>query len=108
MSRYDHDLAGLSRLLEDEPPYRARQLFEGFHHRLAEIDELTDLPSSLRADLAQRAELRSALELVTEHQADRAMTRKWLFRLHDGILVETVLMHHLRHSSVCISSALAR
>ena len=39
-----------------EPPYRARQVFAGLHHRrLRSLDELTDLPKELRERLNERA-----------------------------------------------------
>jgi 23S rRNA (adenine2503-C2)-methyltransferase len=104
VSRYDLDEAALAAHLAPLPRYRARQLFEGMHERLAEPGELTELPRALRESLAADPVLAPALRRVAERSSDGGGTTKWLFELFDGSRVETVLMHHPRHSTVCISS----
>jgi 23S rRNA (adenine2503-C2)-methyltransferase len=89
-------------LLAGEPAYRARQVWDGLYRRLAEPEELTDLPKALRRRLVE--DLPPALEPVTESRSDRGETVKYLWRLGDGVLVETVLMHHRDRSTVCVSS----
>lgn len=103
-SRYDLSLGELAALLEGEPAFRARQLHDGLYRHLAEPDELTVLPRALRERLRGVPELSPALRTERELQADRSQTTKWLFALHDGQQVETVLMHYPRHSTVCVSS----
>jgi 23S rRNA (adenine2503-C2)-methyltransferase len=102
VSRYDHDRAGLAALLDGQPSYRVDQVWKGLYERGAELDELTDLPKSLRAGLAD--DLPLALHAVTEQQADGGETVKWLWQLADGAKVETVLMHYPERSTVCIST----
>jgi 23S rRNA (adenine2503-C2)-methyltransferase len=104
VSRYDLDEAALAAHLASLPRYRSRQLFDGLHRRLADPAELTDLPRDLRQSLADDPLLAPALTVVTEQSADNGQTSKWLFALADGSRVETVLMHHPRHSTVCVSS----
>jgi len=104
VSRYDLDRRQVAELLADLPPYRARQLWDGLYKRLVDPGELTELPRSLRRRLAQAPELEPALRPERETLADDGATLKWLFALHDGERVETVLMHHVRHSTVCVSS----
>jgi 23S rRNA (adenine2503-C2)-methyltransferase len=101
-TRYDLTPADLSELLAGEPGYRARQVWDGLYRRLAGPEELTDLPKALRGLLA--GALPAALDLVTESLGDGGRTIKYLWRLGDGVLVETVLMHHRDRSTVCISS----
>jgi 23S rRNA (adenine2503-C2)-methyltransferase len=45
-----------------------------------------------------------ALELVTESATSDGNTVKWLWRLHDGSSIETVLMHYPDRSTVCVST----
>ena len=104
MSRYDNGMDELAALLGDVPGFRVRQLYEGLYRGLAEPGELHVLPSSMRSELEARPELVPALTLVRETSADDEMTKKWLFSLDDGNVIESVLMHHPRHSTVCVSS----
>ncbi|HUP84341.1 MAG TPA: 23S rRNA (adenine(2503)-C(2))-methyltransferase RlmN [Acidimicrobiales bacterium] len=87
-----------------EPPYRARQVWEGLYvHGTAPAD-LTTLPKSLRQRLAGDPDLAPALTAAYESVTEDGATRKWLWTLHDGRQVETVLMHYPARSTVCISS----
>jgi 23S rRNA (adenine2503-C2)-methyltransferase len=104
VSRYDLELDALGELMENEPAFRARQLHEGLYAQLAEPQEISSLPARLRERLASDERLAPALEVVREQRADDGATTKWLYRLSDGRHIESVLMHHPRHSTVCISS----
>ena len=104
MARYDVDRAALAALLADEPRFRVDQVWHGLYQELADPGTLTVLPSSLRQRLAQAQELVPALDLVTRREADRGSTVKWLWRLHDGARIETVLMEYRDRATVCISS----
>jgi 23S rRNA (adenine2503-C2)-methyltransferase len=103
-SRYDLDRTSLAALVADLPSFRAEQLWHALYHRLAEPSEAHELPAKVRERLAGVPQLRPALFLDTEQRADGGTTAKWLFRLNDGAPIETVLMHHPRHSTVCVSS----
>ncbi|MFT4082471.1 MAG: 23S rRNA (adenine(2503)-C(2))-methyltransferase RlmN [Nocardioides sp.] len=86
------------------PGFRARQLSVHYFDRLVDDPEqMTDLP------LAQRAELVTGFlpELMTPLrtlEADRGTTRKTLWRLFDGALVESVLMRYPDRATMCVSS----
>lgn len=99
---YDVGRDELATLLEGEPPYRVRQVWNGLYRRGVEPLAMTDLPGSLRERLHH--ELPPALSAVRESRSETGDTRKWLWRLHDGALVETVLMHYAHRSTVCVSS----
>jgi 23S rRNA (adenine2503-C2)-methyltransferase len=101
-SRYDISRDELAALLADEPTFRARQVWDGLHRRVVTPAEMTDLPAPLRDRL--EAELPPALEPAAESVSDGGDTVKWLWRLHDGSLVESVLMHYADRSTVCVSS----
>ncbi len=101
-TRYGLGREDLGDLLAGQPRYRVDQLWAGLYEQLAAPAELTNLPKALRTELEERLPL--ALELVTESVSDGGETVKWLWSLHDGTLVETVLMHYDERSTVCVSS----
>jgi 23S rRNA (adenine2503-C2)-methyltransferase len=87
-----------------EKPYRARQIRSWLFERGAtSFDAMTDLPAALRARLAAEARV-GTLEPAAE-QTSRDGTVKRLYRLHDGQLVESVLMpYDSGRRTACISS----
>jgi 23S rRNA (adenine2503-C2)-methyltransferase len=101
-TRYDVSLDQLRSLLDGEPPYRASQVWDGLYRRRVGPAELTNLPTALRRRLD--AELPRALHAETESTSDGGDTVKLLWRLGDGTLVESVLMHYRDRTTVCISS----
>jgi 23S rRNA (adenine2503-C2)-methyltransferase len=87
-----------------EPAFRARQLSTHYFGRLVRDPmAMTDLPAATRQQVA--AELMPPLLTpVRELACDGGATRKALWRLHDGSLVESVLMGYPDRVTVCISS----
>ncbi len=74
-----------------EPAYRAGQVLDWLYkRRAASWDAMTNLPKPLRAKLAENFSLR-VLELVRK-QGARDTTQKFLWRLGDGALIESVLI----------------
>ncbi len=89
--------------------YRSDQLFQWIHHKHAgSFEEMTNLPKSLREQLAEKAELRSVRQASVSRSRDG--TIKCLFRLHDDKLVEAVLIPEFFEDgvadrlTVCVSS----
>lgn len=73
------------------PAYRVTQLLAWlYERRVATWDELTNLPKALRERLAAEFSLIN-LELVRQ-QGARDTTRKFLWRLPDGAMIESVLI----------------
>ncbi len=101
-SAYEHTKDELAQLLGDEPRYRVDQVWHGLWSENQEISEITTIPKSLRAKLSER--FTSGLEVVNDVQSDHGSTRKWVFRLHDGSTIETVLMNYEDRVTVCVSS----
>jgi 23S rRNA (adenine2503-C2)-methyltransferase len=74
-----------------EPSYRAGQIADWLYQkRVKSFDEMTDLSRTLRAQLAHQFAL-SNLDVVRV-LGSRDSTRKFLFRLSDGNLIESVLI----------------
>ena len=86
-----------------EPPFRARQIFAGIHHRrLRSLDEMTDLPKELRAKLGERTVV-STLRLESRFLSTDG-TRRYLFKTHDNLPVETVFIPESHRDTICFSS----
>ena len=87
-----------------EKPFRARQLYEWMHGKLArDYGEMSNLPGSLIGKCQKRFDYTS-LETVRVQESKLDGTKKFLFRLSDDNLVESVLMRYKHGNSVCISS----
>ncbi|MEO5952800.1 MAG: 23S rRNA (adenine(2503)-C(2))-methyltransferase RlmN, partial [Chloroflexia bacterium] len=87
-----------------EPAYRVNQVLHWLYKELVHtFDEMTNLPSSLRAKLSERLKIGSA-ELITQKVSSDSWTRKVLLKLRDGNTVEAVLMLYYDRATVCISS----
>jgi 23S rRNA (adenine2503-C2)-methyltransferase len=86
-----------------EPAYRARQVFAGLHHRrLRSLAEMTDLPKKLSATLGEHA-LVSTLTLESRYLSTDG-TRRYLFKTHDNLPVETVFIPEEKRDTICFSS----
>jgi len=93
---YDLDLPTLTNLLQkwDEPAYRAIQVWQGlYQHLYNSPDEFTNLPKSLREKLADRLSF-SPIKVRLFQDSSDEQTRKTLFELNDGHLIEAVLMRY--------------
>ena len=101
-TRYDVTREQLAELLDGTPRYRVDQVWAGLYEQFTEPDEWTNLPKTLRAELAER--LPAALTPVTESVSDNGDTVKFLWELDGGSRVETVLMLYRDRATVCISS----
>ncbi len=87
-----------------EKKFRAKQIYTWIHEKLADsFDEMTNLSKDLREKLKESYTLNS-LDVVTVQTSKIDGTQKYLFRLHDGHVVESVLMKYHHGNSVCISS----
>ena len=87
-----------------EKPFRVKQVYEWLHVKLADrFDEMTNLSVKLREKLAEEYDI-FPVELAERQQSKLDGTNKFLFRLHDGNMVESVLMRYKHGNSVCISS----
>jgi 23S rRNA (adenine2503-C2)-methyltransferase len=87
-----------------EPAFRAKQISTHYFGRLVrDVNEMTDLPAATRARLTDDL-LPTLLTPVRELACDDGATRKTLWRLHDGALVESVLMGYPDRVTACVSS----
>ncbi|HEX5741085.1 MAG TPA: 23S rRNA (adenine(2503)-C(2))-methyltransferase RlmN [Pilimelia sp.] len=86
------------------PGFRANQLSQHYFGRFhRDVAAMTDLPATLRDDPAASL-LPTLLTPVREQVCDDGATRKTVWRLHDGALVESVLMGYPDRVTACVSS----
>jgi len=99
---YDATRPEIEAMCVGEPPYRARQVWDGLHRRVLLPGEMTDVPLALRDRLGEA--LSRTLTEVDRRDADGGQTVKWLFALAGGARVETVLMAYRDRVTVCVST----
>jgi 23S rRNA (adenine2503-C2)-methyltransferase len=86
-----------------EKPFRARQLFRWLHRNGgATLDEMSDLPRTMRAALALRTSLVTLERASEQRSADG--TIKWTWRTGDGRLIESVYLPETDRKTLCVSS----
>ena len=98
-------LAEMSSLFKElgQPAFRAKQVYMWLHKGVRSYEEMTNLPKSLREVLAEKYPI-FAPQVVRKQESQKDGTIKYLWRLHDGNCVETVLMRYHYGNTVCIST----
>lgn len=102
----DLDSAGRKAAAEElgEPAFRAKQVATHYFGRLVnDPADMTDLPAASRDRLIEDL-LPTLLTPIRTMEADKGTTRKTLWRLFDGALVESVLMRYPDRATICVSS----
>ncbi len=85
-----------------EPAFRAKQIYQWIHNKLAaSVDDMKNIPAPLREKLKDKYHTAAQ---VTRLISKEDGTNKFLFRLYDGNVIESVLMKYKHGNSVCISS----
>ena len=91
-------------LVKGEKPFRGEQMYEWMHVKLVrQFDEMTNLSKTFREECKDRYHYTS-LRMVRVQESQLDGTRKYLFELSDGNVVESVWMKYKHGNSVCISS----
>ncbi|MFC0558656.1 23S rRNA (adenine(2503)-C(2))-methyltransferase RlmN [Halalkalibacter alkalisediminis] len=89
---------------QKEPKFRATQIFEWLYKsRVSNFEEMTNLSKELREKLSNSFVL-TTLKIVTRQISSDGNTVKFLFELHDGYSIETVVMRHDYGNSVCVTT----
>ncbi len=104
-SIYDFELSELTELMENNgfKKYNATQIFQWlYRQKVSSFDEMTNISVKLRDWLKENYTC-EGLETL-KLQVSRDGTRKYLFRLHDGSSIESVLMHYDYGDTICVTS----
>ena len=87
-----------------EKSFRGKQVYSWLHEKLAdEFSQMTNLSKALRQKLDDAYEIRK-VSMAARQISRRDPTEKFLFELHDGSMIESVLMKYDYGNSVCVSS----
>lgn len=91
-------------LAEGIQKFRAKQVYEWLHkHLVFDYDEMQNLPKSLRAKLDESFPIYSC-KIVKKQVSKLDGTAKFLFEMHDGDFVESVVMKYKYGNTICVSS----
>lgn len=86
-----------------EPVFRAKQIYEWLWKKaVVDIAEMTNLPAAFRSKLAENYSIEPVTISRTQQSIDG--TIKYAFKLHDGFIVEGVLIPSKDRVTACISS----
>lgn len=84
------------------PRFRAKQIYEWMHVKMVRgVEEMHNLPREMREQLADSF---MCLEILERMESKIDGTNKFVFRLNDGNVIESVFMPYRHGNSVCISS----
>lgn len=87
-----------------EKPFRAKQIYKWLHEKLAfETSEMTDISNALKEKIDNEFDIQ-LLEPIKILTSKTDGTQKFLFRLLDGNIIESVLMRYKYGNTVCIST----
>ncbi|HHV72238.1 MAG TPA: 23S rRNA (adenine(2503)-C(2))-methyltransferase RlmN [Clostridia bacterium] len=87
-----------------EKPFRAKQIRQWmFGNLVQDFDEMVNLPKQLRDKLARYTVL-NLVTIKTVQHSSRENTKKYLFKLNDGQLIEGVLMDYRYGNTACLST----
>ena len=100
------ELSELKTLMTEmgEKSFKAIQIYDWLHNKtVSDYDRMTNLSKSLREKLIKDYPLRN-MDVVQVQTSKIDGTKKFLFRLWDGHVIESVWMKYHHGNSVCISS----
>ncbi|WLR53478.1 23S rRNA (adenine(2503)-C(2))-methyltransferase RlmN [Mesobacillus subterraneus] len=104
-SIYSLQLDELKDWLKDqgEKPFRAEQVFDWLYKKRAvSFEDMSNLSKTLRDKLEEHFVLTTLDTIIQQTSSDG--TIKFLFEMHDGKSIETVLMRHEYGNSVCVTT----
>lgn len=86
-----------------EKKFRAKQIFSWIYKNVRDFDEMKNIPKSLRDKLREKSIIGNIdIDLRLDSKIDK--TKKYLFLLNDGNIIETVAMKYEDRITVCVSN----
>jgi 23S rRNA (adenine2503-C2)-methyltransferase len=102
----DKTLDELEKIVADlgQREFLAKYIFQFIHTKnISDISQITTLSKIFRQELVEKGYFISKITIL-EKQIDKDKTTKYLFQLHDGERIETVLLHDVRRKTLCVST----
>lgn len=86
-----------------EKKFRGSQIFSWIYKGIRDFDEMNNIPKSLREKLSKYSIIGNIdIDLKLESKMDN--TKKYLFLLNDGSIIESVAMEYDNRVTVCVSN----
>jgi len=90
-------------LITGKEKFRAKQIWHWiYHHGEINIDRMTTISYELRKEISKFYKIERPI--IEEHQVSKDGTRKWLIKLEDDNLIETVFIPETNRGTLCVSS----
>ncbi len=86
-----------------QPGFRAKQIFKWIYKGITDFEEMENLPKTLRQLLAEKCRI-GRPQILQVQRSRHDGTRKYLFQLEDGNVIESVFMQYKYGNSICVSS----
>lgn len=101
----DMTLEDLEQMLKEmgQQKFRAKQIFKWVNSGIRSIDDMTNISKQLRQELADTCKI-NRIKLADKLESELDSTVKYLFKLEDGNVIESVLMEYKYGFTACISS----
>ena len=92
-----------NKLITEKEKSRAKQIWHWiYHHGETNINEMTTISNDLRQEISKLYKVERPL--IEENQLSKDGTQKWLIKLEDGNLIETVFIPESNRGTLCVSS----
>lgn len=101
----DLDLVELKCWMKDngESGFRAKQVSDWIYNDVWKFEDMNNIPKSIQEKLQNNFHI-GIPKLIEEHSSKQKDTKKYLFELNDGNLIECVIMKYKHGNSICIST----
>ncbi|MBU3189203.1 23S rRNA (adenine(2503)-C(2))-methyltransferase RlmN [Clostridium bowmanii] len=86
-----------------ESEFRAKQVSDWIYKDIWKFENMNNIPQTVKEKLQDNFYI-GVPELISEHTSKLNDTRKYLFALNDGNLIECVVMKYKHGNSICIST----
>lgn len=98
----DYNIEELKQLFPNQPSFRAKQIFKWLHNG-TDIAGMSDIPQNFREELSQEYTA-VPLKIFKVLFSKKDNTKKFLYQLNDGSIIEGVVMEYKYGSTICIST----
>ena len=93
----------LNNLISDKDKFRAKQIWHWiYHHGETNINKMTTISTELRKEISKFYKVERPQ--IKNHQLSKDGTQKWLVKLEDNNLIETVFIPESNRGTLCVSS----
>ena len=90
-------------LITEKEKFRAKQLWHWiYHHGETNINKMTTISNELRNEISKFYKVQRPM--IEDHQVSKDGTQKWLVKLGDGNLIESVFIPESNRGTLCVSS----